>query len=334
MGFSKEAVTYVNDMFAQKRRNSSAELLEKKAELFSAVPRLRDIEKELSDCGLKTVRCVISRSPDIKGVIEKLREENMKLQKERVEILKSLQLPADYLEVKFDCPVCKDEGYVDGRMCSCYQKELKKYTYNKLNRSSHLKLSDFSKFNLSYYPDITPEGSAVSIRNKMEQIYSFCVSYAKNFCDKSGNILMSGATGLGKTFLSLCIASAAIEKGYGVIYSSAQNLLNNLEREKFGSSESGILDDVLECDLLIIDDLGTEFVTSFTVATVYNIINTRINTGKPVIINTNLSLSAMQEVYSERIVSRIIGEYTILKFVGNDIRQIKKLEGAKDGQKL
>ena len=334
MGFSKEAITYVNAMFAKKRRNSSAELFEKKAELYSAMPRLREIEKELSESGLKTVRCVISRSTDVNSVIEKLREENLRLQRERAEILNKLQLPSDYLDARFDCPVCKDEGYVDGKMCNCYIKELKKFTYDKLNKSSHLRLSDFSKFNISYYPDITPEGSAVSIRNKMEQIYKFCVSYGNNFCEKSGNILMSGATGLGKTFLSLCIASAAIEKGYGVIYSSAQNLLNNLEKEKFGSSEDGILNDVLECDLLIIDDLGTEFSTSFTVATVYNIINTRINTGKPVIINTNLSLSAMQDIYSERIVSRIIGEYTILKFAGNDIRQLKKLEGAKDGQKL
>ena len=137
---------------------------------------------------------------------------------------------------------------------------------------------------------------------------------------------MSGATGLGKTFLSLSIASAVIEKGYGVIYSSAQNLLNTLEKEKFSNSDANTLNAIFDCDLLIIDDLGTEFSTSFTVSTIYNIINTRINMCKPVIISTNLSLSELQEMYSERIVSRFIGEYTILKFAGNDIRQIKKME--------
>ncbi len=329
MGYSKEAITYVNDMFAKKRKKSAAALLEKKAELYSAVARLREIEKELSDCGLKTVRCVVSKTSDVKGVIANLREENMKLQKERSEILIGLGLPADYLEASYECPVCNDEGFADGKMCSCYIKELKRYAYNTLNQSSHLQLSDFSKFNLSYYPDTVPAGSNISVKNKMEQIYRFCVSYAENFCEKSPSILMSGATGLGKTFLSLSIASAVIEKGYGVIYSSAQNLLNSLEKEKFSSLGSGTLDDVLECDLLIIDDLGTEFSTSFTNAAVYNIINTRINTGKPVIINTNLSLSELQDTYSERVVSRFIGEYTILKFAGNDIRQIKKMEGAK-----
>lgn len=329
MGYSKEAITYVNDMFAKKRRKSAADLLEKKAELYSAVTRLREIEKELSECGLKTVRCVVSKGSDVKSVIANLREENLRLQQERSEILSGLGLPHNYLEASYDCPVCKDEGFVNGKMCNCYIKELKRYAYNTLNLNSHLQLSDFSKFNLSYYPDTVPTGSNISVKNKMEQIYRFCVSYAENFSEKSPSILMSGATGLGKTFLSLSIASAVIEKGYGVIYSSAQNLLNSLEKEKFSSSGSGALDDVLECDLLIIDDLGTEFSTSFTVAAVYNIINTRINTGKPVIINTNLSLSELQDTYSERIVSRLIGEYTILKFVGNDIRQIKKLEGTR-----
>ena len=316
-------------MFAKKRRKSAAALLEKKAELYSAVTRLREIEKELSDCGLKTVRCVVSTTSDVKGIIARLREENMRLQQERSEILSGLGLPHNYLEASYDCPVCKDEGFVNGKMCNCYIKELKRYAYNTLNLNSHLQLSDFSKFNLSYYPDTVPAGSNISVKNKMEQIYRFCVSYAENFSEKSPSILMSGATGLGKTFLSLSIASAVIEKGYGVIYSSAQNLLNSLEKEKFSSSGSGALYDVLECDLLIIDDLGTEFSTSFTVAAVYNIINTRINTGKPVIINTNLSLSELQDTYSERIVSRLIGEYTILKFAGNDIRQIKKLEGTR-----
>ena len=329
MGYSKEAIGYVNDMFAKKRRKAAANLLEKKAELYSAVTRLREIEKELSDCGLKTVRCVVSGIADVKNTIENLRELNLKLQQERSEILKSLGLPENYLELSYDCPTCKDEGYVDAKMCSCYIKELKRYTYNTLNQNSHLQLSDFSKFNLSYYPDTVPVGATVSVKNKMEQIYRFCVSYAENFSEKSTSILMSGPTGLGKTFLSLSIASAVIEKGYGVIYSSAQNLLNSLEKEKFSSSESNTLGDVLECDLLIIDDLGTEFSTSFTVAAVYNIINTRINTGKPVIINTNLSLSELQDAYSERVVSRFIGEYTILKFSGNDIRQIKKMEGVK-----
>lgn len=329
MGYSKDAIAYTNELFSQKRKRSAEALLEKKAELYSSVPRLREIEKELADCGLKTVRSIVSKVGDVNEVVAKLREENLKLQKERADILRGLQLPENYLEIEYSCPKCKDEGFVDGKMCSCYVKQLKKYTYDKLNRDSHLQLCDFSKFNIAYYPEVIPAGHTVTIRTKMKQIFDFCVNYAENFSAKSSSILMSGATGLGKTFLSLSIASKAIDKGYGVIYSSAQNLLNDLEKEKFNTSSTLTLDDVLNCDLLIIDDLGTEFSTSFTVATIYNIINTRINTGKPVIISTNLSLIELQNAYSERIVSRFIGDYTILKFAGNDIRQIKRLEGTK-----
>ena len=329
MGYSKEAITYTNDLFAKKRRDASQKLLEKKAELYSAVPRLREIEKELADCGLKTVRSIVSKVGNVSEVIAKLKEENLALQNERAEILKGLQLPSNYLELNFSCDKCKDEGFVNGEMCSCYVKELKRYTYDNLNKDSHLQLCDFSKFNVMYYPDVIPAGATVSIRNKMQQIFDFCRSYAKNFGEKSSSILMSGATGLGKTFLSLSIAAEVIDKGYGVIYSSAQNLFNNLEKERFSTTTTLTLDDVLECDLLIIDDLGTEFSTSFTISTIYNIINTRINTGKPIIISTNLSLTELQNAYSERIISRFIGEYTILKFAGNDIRQIKKLEGTK-----
>ncbi len=326
MGYSKDTTAYVNELFEQKRKKASAELLEKKAELYSAVPRLKEIEKLLSDSGLNAVRCVISKTKNVSDVIEKLRDENLKLQQERSMILKSLNLPEDYLELSYSCKICQDEGFVEGKMCECYMRELKRHAYNNLNKSSHLQLSDFSLFNLNYYPDTVPAGSSVSIRNRMEQIYNYCLTYSKNFNPKSGSILMSGATGLGKTFLSLSIASAVIEKGYGVIYSSAQNLLNTLEKEKFSNTDSNTLNDIFDCDLLIIDDLGTEFSTAFTVSTVYNIINTRINMCKPVIISTNLSLSELQETYSERIVSRFIGEYTILKFAGNDIRQIKKME--------
>ncbi len=326
MGYSKDTIAYVSGLFEEKRKRASAELLEKKAELYSAVPRLKEIEGLMADCGLSAVRCVISKTENVSEAIAKLRDESLKLQQERSAILKSLNLPEDYLELNYNCKICQDEGYVEGKMCDCYKKELKKHAYNNLNKASHLQLSDFSLFNLNYYPDTIPAGSTVSVRNKMEQIYNYCLTYAKNFNEKSGSILMSGATGLGKTFLSLSIASAVIEKGYGVIYSSAQNLFNTLEKEKFSNSDANTLNDIFDCDLLIIDDLGTEFSTSFTTSTVYNIINTRINMCKPVIISTNLSLSKLQEMYSERIVSRFIGEYTILKFAGNDIRQIKKME--------
>lgn len=320
MGYSKEAFAYANDVFAKKRRKAENDLFSKKTELYKAVPRLAMIEKELSESGLRAVKAAISKSGNVKADIEALHQTNQQLQMERADILVRMGLPSDYLSKRPECPICADEGFVNGKMCECYLRELKKYTYDLLNKNSRLQLCDFSRFDLRYYPD--------SVRETMHRNFNFCFSYAENFSENSGNILMSGATGLGKTFLSLSIAKRVIEKGFGVIYASAQDLMNSLEKERFSNLEaSNTLDAVLDCDLLIIDDLGAEFSTSFTLTSVYNIVNSRINLNKPVIISTNLSLQELQDKYSERVVSRFIGEYTVLHFLGNDIRQIKRMEG-------
>ena len=158
----------------------------------------------------------------------------------------------------------------------------------------------------------------------MREIFEYCRCYADDFGKCSDSLFMHGATGLGKTHLSLAIANVVVEKGFEVIYGSAQNLLSSLEREKFGGGSGEMEKELLDCDLLIIDDLGSEFSTQFTVACIYNIINTRINLGKPVIISTNLTGEELEAKYTQRITSRIIGSYVSLLFIGKDIRQLKK----------
>ena len=161
----------------------------------------------------------------------------------------------------------------------------------------------------------------------MANIFEFAKDYAQNFKKNSDNLLFLGGVGLGKTHLSLSIINVVTEKGFGVIYDSAQNLFNKIEKEHFSYSGSNeIIDAVLSCDLLVIDDLGTEFITPFTVSQFYNIINSRINSGLPTIINTNLDFSEIQENYTARVLSRIMGNYKIKKFMGDDIR-IKKALG-------
>ena len=159
----------------------------------------------------------------------------------------------------------------------------------------------------------------------MKTYFEYCLNYSEDFSNKSDNLIMMGETGLGKTHLSLAIAGAAAKKGYSVIYSSAQNLLSMLENEKFGRTAlSGAEQSVHDCDLLIIDDLGAEFSTNFTVSAVYNILNTRLMASKPTIISTNMSLYEIEERYTQRIASRILGNYIIMNFVGKDVRVIKK----------
>ena len=176
---------------------------------------------------------------------------------------------------------------------------------------------------LSYYSSVS-DGTAPSAFEQMKKIYQYCKRYAENFSSHSANLLMSGRTGLGKTHLSLAIAKAAIQKGFGVIYGSAPDLLAQIEKERFsrGDSANQTLDLMLDCDLLILDDLGAEFATNFTAATIYQIMNSRLNKGLPTIISTNLSFSALQERYGDQIASRISGGFVPLLCVGKDIRQI------------
>lgn len=215
-------------------------------------------------------------------------------------------------------------------MCDCYKELLRDTALAELNELSPSSRSTFESFNVNYYPDTSDPVTGVNPRSRMKEILDFCKDYAADFGTDSPSLLLYGATGLGKTHLSLAIASEAIRKGYGVIYGSAQNLMSRLEKEHFSSGRDneyeGSEQAILECDLLVIDDLGAEFSTQFTVAELYNIINTRIMSRLPVIISTNLTPDGLEQKYTQRITSRIIGNYISLYFCGKDIRQIKTME--------
>ncbi|MBQ6570049.1 MAG: ATP-binding protein, partial [Clostridia bacterium] len=194
----------------------------------------------------------------------------------------------------------------------------------KLNEQSPLKLSSFDDIDINYYP--ADGAGAISPRKRMESIIGFCKKYAEDFSLSSQSLLFMGATGLGKTHLSLAIADVVTKKGFGVVYGSAQGFLNQLEQEHFGKNNAQgdeYRTMLLDCDLLILDDLGSEFSTSFTVSSIYDIINTRILSGKPTIISTNLTLAEIEDRYSERILSRLCGCYKVFKFDGSDIRTMR-----------
>ncbi len=324
MSYSKELLEYGQIVLSRRRQQASYLLEERKNELYSRFPRLKEIELELSTTGYHAIRTAISGK---KGFcqLEKIKEKNLSLQQERRDILHSINLPDNYLTESFFCSICHDEGYKNGKRCKCYEKILKEESFRRLNSQSPLTLCDFSNFDLTYYSSLS-RGEESSPREQMGKILQYCKRYVQTFSPACDNLLMSGRTGLGKTHLSLSIAKAVIDKGFGVVYGSAPDLLSQIERQRFSRAEIDLqpLELILACDLLILDDLGAEFSTSFTNATIYQLMNTRLNKRLPTIISTNLTPQEMLNLYGERVFSRIIGHYIPLFFVGQDIRQKKE----------
>ncbi len=326
MSYNKQIFEKAKKEISRRRQTAEEEAKQRRDELITACPEIEEIEQEIAKAGLEAIRA-ISMGANAQEYIGKLAKKNLEQQQQRKDLLINLGVDEDYLEVKYFCPICEDRGIVDGKRCDCFKSLLKKYAYDELCKCSPVKLSSFNGFRLDFYPDQPDSMTGISPRSRMEEVLNYCRSWADDFDREAPSIIMYGATGLGKTHLSLAMAKSALDKGYGVVYGSTQSLLSKLEREKFGRSEdSGATEKLLlECDLLILDDLGAEFSTSFTTSALYNIINTRMMTGLPVIINTNLSFEELEQRYTQRISSRIIGEYTPIEFLGRDIRQLKSM---------
>ena len=322
MGYSREVFEEVQKKLYKIRNDSWEELARKKEILYKRFPVAEEIEKKLASTAIESARAVLAGNSS-KMELVKLRKKNKSLREELKEILASINLPEDYLEISHNCKKCGDEGFIDGIMCECMKDMLKKESYNRLNSMSPLELSSFDNFSLDYYSDMPFDSNTQSPRKRMSLILDFCKKYAKNFNKRSPGLLLTGGTGLGKTHLSLSIAREVINKGFGVIYGSTQNIVSKMENEKFRNYQSGEESEkyYIDCDLLIIDDLGTEYSTQFSSAAIYNIINSRIMMSKPTIISTNLSMKDMEKSYTYRMVSRIIGNNIRLEFLGSDIRQ-------------
>ena len=322
LGYSREIYDEVQQKLYRIRNKAWDELTRRKEFFYKRFPEAANIERELSATSVEAAKAVLSGSNSSVELV-KLREKNKNLKQRLSSILQRVNLPEDYLEIKYNCPECEDEGFIDGIMCKCMKNMLKLEAYNKLNELSPLETSSFDNFSVDYYADAPMHDGEQSPRERMTLIFNFCKKYAENFKKNSPSLLMTGNTGLGKTHLSLAIAREAINKGFGVIYTSTQNMISNMEKEKFrgyaASNESE--KHYADCDLLIIDDLGTEYATPFSSAAVYNVINSRIMRGKPTIISTNLSMRELEKYYTQRMVSRIIGNNIRLEFLGSDVRQ-------------
>lgn len=318
MGYGAEIYQKALQIVRERRLKAEAAYREKYSKLIEIRPQIADIDRRLAEFGVKAAKSAASGENilSIKSCYDELNHK-------RQQILAELGISPEHLHPDYECKKCNDTGYVNGSLCSCVERLARDIAYSRLNSIAPAKLSDFSSFSLEYYSDKPFENGDVPSKI-MTDNFMFAMEYASNFSISAKSILFMGPTGLGKTHLSLAIAKSVIDKNYGVIYGSAQNFMRTIEKEHFkNNSDAGTLDALLECDLLIFDDLGTEFNTSFSSSVLYNIINTRLLYSRPTIISTNLTLKEIEERYGERILSRIIGGYYIKKFCGEDIRKIK-----------
>ena len=326
MGYGKDVWDISKSILNDRRHHAQRGAEQREAALFKKIPKAYEIHRKIASCGTLAARAVLNGG-DAAKAIKELKEENLKLRKELKNLLIDNGYNEKYLDVQYACSRCEDTGFYEvnniTNLCECFKKLLAETAYEALNALSPLKLSTFETFQLNKYSRETDEGRVVPY-DRMAKIFKFCKDYALSFTASSSSLLMRGETGLGKTHLSLAIANEVIKKGYGVVYMSAPNLLSQLEKEHFSgrySNEEQTLSLLTDCDLLILDGLGTEFSTSFSVSAVYNIVNTRILHGKPIIFNTNYTIKELEKAYSQRFVSRVTGSNFIkLDFVGKDIR--------------
>lgn len=321
MAFSKDTYDKADREIKRRLNEALSERERRHSEAVAKVPELLVIEDAMAQAGLATIKAV-GMGNGSEDFIKKLAEINLDAQDKRRKLLVANGFTEDWLDVRYTCPKCKDKGSVGGYACECYKLLLRSIEYEKLCSKLPVNKCRFDNFKLDYYP----EGAGISPRRRMESVLGYSKAYADDFSLSSPSLLLYGKTGLGKTHLSLAIAGKAVEAGYGVIYMTAQNLFNRLEREKFGRGDGENTEQaILDCDLLIIDDLGSEFSTQLTVSALYNIVNCRGLEEKPTIISTNLVPDELKSTYSDRIASRILSAYTILQFDGADIRQLKTL---------
>lgn len=290
---------------------------------YGRVPALYEIDARLASLVGEYAAAVWGGSRPLDDIAR----ESLDLHARRAELLTEIGRPIDWLDGAWSCPKCRDTGFVEGRMCGCLRALYEKQRRQSL--SALLKLGDesFETFDLSYYSDERSGG--ISPREQMTAVCGFCRDYAEHFGGDSVNLLFRGGTGLGKTFLSACIARVVSDKGFSVVYETTVDAMAAFEAQKFRPDEEADerVDRLTGCELLILDDLGTEMVTEFTRSALYTLINARLLGGKKTIISTNLTAADMARLYTPQICSRLEGEYQDLPFVGTDIRRIKKERG-------
>ena len=313
-----------------KRAENQAEHQRRLAEVYARVPRIGEIDGQLRRQMLELVRLTVSHDPTLKKKLEELKKGNLNLQADRLELLVEAGYPENYLDDIYSCPKCRDTGVYRGGPCEClerlYNKELTKELGVLLRQGDE----SFEHFDLSLYSKQSDPISGIIPRENMAVIFEFCRDYAESFPRQYANLLLQGDPGLGKTYLSACIARVVAAKGYSVCYDTTASALEAFERQKFSRNPEEAeaaavrVRRMLSCDLMILDDLGTEMVTPMSLSALYTLIDQRLVNRKMTIISTNCTIEERKNKYSPQICSRIDGEFIAFRFVGQDIRQMKR----------
>ena len=323
MSYDGKLLARARDELDRIRQENAAERVRRTAEAYEKKPELRRCDEAMRAQMTELVRLTLSGETE---KIETLREENLALQSRRGELLRQLGHGEDWLDEIVSCGKCRDSGVYQGGVCEC----LKRLYNAEVTRELGVLLQNgdesFEKFDLTLYDDKALPGAGIVPRETMKKVLSIAEDFARRFPDGTDSLLFQGGTGLGKTFLSACVARAVAEKGFSVCYDTASAVVGSFESQKFSRDEEADkrVKRMLACDLMILDDLGTEMPTPMADSALYTLINTRLNEEKNTIISTNLRDGELQKRYGAQICSRLFGAYERVGFVGRDIRRIKR----------
>ena len=330
MALSNSQYDSIIRRYQQQQLENKHEQDKRVEEIYARIPAVKELDQASTKAAVKAARQMLDGR---KEALIRLREEMADLKEQKEILLKSAGYPADNMEMHYLCPDCHDTGYVDGKKCHCFRKAQMKLLYAQSNIEEVVRQENFRTFSFDFYDDeqIIP-GLGKTARQHMGQVVELCQRFIHRFGQEKGNILFTGSTGVGKTFLTNCIARELMDQYYSVIYLSSNDLFDVFSKSKFGSWDDDMqdmYDYVLECDLLIIDDLGTELNNSFTSSQLFYCINERLLRKKGTIISTNLSFNVLRDSYTDRVASRIISHYETVPLYGDDIR-IKKRQNCYD----
>lgn len=291
-------------------------------EVYRKVSEIKEIDLKINEIGSSTLNAILA-NPEKMGLKEEMHKKFEILKQRRNEILNKNNIPADFDKIKYRCNKCNDTGYIEGEgKCSCFKQSLIDYSYKQSGMNEMIKKQNFDTFNLELFDKKKYDKDKTAYEN-MKNIKNFCEKYVENFDNETMSLCFYGDTGLGKTFMSCCVAKALMDNEKSVIYIRAPKLFKMLDDERFGRVADG-LQDIYDCDMLIIDDLGTEAENKFVTSSLLEIVNERLNKNKRMLISTNLNFGGMESYYTKRFTSRLLENFTVMVFYGEDIRRKKR----------
>lgn len=324
MSLPKDKIKNILKAYEETKAHNERKLRIRKSQIYKTIPELKDIENRITRASINMAKAISKTPARRMSLLKQLKEELAELKATKAQLLEEYGYPSNYLEPIYTCEKCKDTGYIDNKKCTCFKQLLIDIAYQQSNLKDTLDVENFSNFSFDYYSDDIDDSLGISPLQNIKSVYIACENFVDEFNTSFSNLILYGQAGLGKTFLCNCIAKELLDASFSVIYLSAFQLFKLLETYQFKNEDNLVtfkeVENIYNCDLLIIDDLGSEITNSFRSSELFNCLNVRMLNKKSTVISTNLEPSNWSSQYSNRIVSRIFGNYIPLKLIGNDIR--------------